>query len=114
MVDLQQQMQQMYAQLQRDIATQVSQATVGSSSTPAATSGPKVYLPKIRQPSPFVGTIGLAVDHWLSEMEQQFAYYAQGGALTTDALRIQYAAGEQAERKRLSTVRHSLFREVWK
>jgi hypothetical protein len=89
---VQQQLQQMYVQLQRDLSTQISQATAGASSTPAVAPSSKVYLPKIRQPSAFGGSIGLAVDHWLSEMEQQFAYYSQSGTLCTDAQRIQYAA----------------------
>jgi hypothetical protein len=83
-------MQAMYASLQQQIASQISQATAGASSSSAA--APRVHLPKIRQPSMFAGSIGLAVDHWLSEMDQQFVYYSQGGLLTTDIMRIQFAA----------------------
>lgn len=88
------QMRQMYTSLQQQLTQQVAvsvQSQVNAASSTAAAT-PRVHLPKIRQPSSFTGTIGLAVDHWLSEMDQQFTYYSQGGTLTTDNQRIQFAA----------------------
>jgi hypothetical protein len=90
------QMRQMYTSLQQQLTQQVavsvqSQVNAATASSTAAAT-PRVHLPKIRQPSSFTGTIGLAVDHWLSEMDQQFTYYSQGGTLTTDNQRIQFAA----------------------
>jgi hypothetical protein len=89
-------MQQMYAQLSQQLSQQVAQATsaaaAASSSNAQRIPTVTAHLPKIRQPSMFSGTIGLAVDHWLSEMNQQFVYYSQGGSLTTASSRIQYAA----------------------
>jgi hypothetical protein len=79
--------------LQQQITTQVAQATAGASSSSVPASNSKVFLPKIRQPSAFTGNVmGLAIDRWLSEIEQQFAYYSQSGGFSTDAQRIQYAA----------------------
>lgn len=89
---IEQQMQAMYTSLQQQMQQQISQATTASASSSVAAAAPRAYLPKIRQPSSFSGSIGLAVDHWLSEMDQQFVYYAQGGILTSDIARIQFAA----------------------
>jgi hypothetical protein len=90
-IEVQQQMQAMYATLQQQMQQQIAQATSAAASSPSAGAS-RVHLPKIRQPSTFNGTIGLAVDHWLSEMDQQFVYYNQAGMLPTDCSRIQYAA----------------------
>ena len=50
---------------------------------------PRIDLPKIRQPSTFAGVMGFAVDDWIGEMEQQFAYY--GNKFATDVIKIEYA-----------------------
>lgn len=55
----------------------------------AAAGPPRIDLPKIRQPSTFAGVMGFAVDDWIGEMEQQFAYY--GNKFATDVIKIQYA-----------------------
>jgi len=49
----------------------------------------RMELPKIRQPSVFAGAMGFAVDDWIGEMEQQFAYY--GTKFQSDATKVQYA-----------------------
>lgn len=63
------QVQAQQGALQRHAAAASSASATGS----AATGRP--FLPKLRQPSQFKGDMGFAVDDWISEMEQQFAYY---------------------------------------
>ena len=46
-------------------------------------------LPKIGAPSQFKGEMGFAVDDWICELEQQFAYYNR--AFPDDASRIKFA-----------------------
>lgn len=45
--------------------------------------------PKIRQPGTFAGTMGFAVDDWISEMRQQFAYYDT--RFPDDASKVRFA-----------------------
>lgn len=52
-------------------------------------------LPKIRPPSTFTGAMGFAVDDWLSEMEQQFAYY--GDKFPNDHVKVSFAVGYLAQ-----------------
>jgi hypothetical protein len=47
-------------------------------------------LPKAPSPSKFNGGMGMVVDSWLSEMNQQFVYY--GDRFPTDASKIGFAA----------------------
>jgi Retrotransposon gag protein/Zinc knuckle len=71
------------AQQQQQQQQQHNVAAAGSSAPP------RIDLPKIRQPSTFAGAMGFAVDDWIGEMEQQFAYY--GAKFATDVIKIQYA-----------------------
>jgi hypothetical protein len=75
-------MQQMYAVI-TNLQQQVQQnAQQQPSSRP--------FLPKLRAPSTFSGSMGFAADSWISEMEQQFNYY--GAQFPNDVARIHYAA----------------------
>lgn len=78
-------MQQMYAQMQQQ--AQQLQAAVTHASSSSAPRAPE--LPKIRQPSSFNGAMGFAVDDWLSELQQQFAYY--GPRFPDDTAKIRFA-----------------------
>jgi hypothetical protein len=89
---LQQQHQEFTQQMQQ--AQQAMQAAAAQSASsapaPAATIVMRApELPKIRQPSSFNGAMGFAVDDWISEMQQQFAYY--GTRFPDDATKISYA-----------------------
>jgi hypothetical protein len=79
----QQQQQQLQAAQQAAMQAQAQAhgAAAGSQSTPS--------LPKIRAPSQFKGEMGFAVDDWICELEQQFAYYNR--AFPDDASRIKFA-----------------------
>lgn len=46
-------------------------------------------MPKIRLPNPFNGAMGFVVDDWISEMQQQFAYY--GARFPDDAAKVRFA-----------------------
>lgn len=56
-------------------ALQRQAAATSSASATGSTAIGRPFLPKLRQPSQFKGDMGFAVDDWISEMEQQFAYY---------------------------------------
>jgi TolA-binding protein len=76
MVQMQQQMQQMQhliQQQQQQLQAASVQAASVQQSAPIIQRLPE--LPKIRQPSSFSGAMGFAVDDWISELHQQFAYY---------------------------------------
>lgn len=89
-MQMQAQMQQMYRQMQQQQQQlQTAQATAQQVATVAVAAPRQVELPKIRQPSSFSGTMGFAVDDWISEMHQQFAYY--DGRFTDDAAKIRFA-----------------------
>ena len=75
---LRQQMQQLY-HMHNSVAS-----TVAATAAPSYSS-----LPKIRQPSAFRGEMGFLVDDWISEMEQQFAYYTN--KFSDDSSRIKFA-----------------------
>ncbi len=78
----QQQQQQQQLQAAQQAALQAhAQSHVGAQSAPS--------LPKIRSPSQFKGEMGFAVDDWICELEQQFAYYTR--AFPDDASRIKFA-----------------------
>ena len=79
----QQQQQQLQAAQQAAMQAQAQAhgAAAGAQSTPS--------LPKIRAPSQFKGEMGFAVDDWICELEQQFAYYNR--AFPDDASRIKFA-----------------------
>ena len=83
------QMQQVITQQQQQLQQQaaVQQAAASSSSSLAAPRAPE--LPKIRQPSSFSGAMGFAVDDWISELQQQFAYY--GSRFPDDTAKIRFA-----------------------
>lgn len=81
--DLQAQMQQMYA-----VISSLQQQVQQNAQQQPASSRP--FLPKLRAPSTFSGSMGFAADSWISEMEQQFNYY--GAQFPNDAARIHYAA----------------------
>jgi len=80
---LQAQMQQMYA-----VITNLQQQVQQNAQQQPPPSRP--FLPKLRAPSTFSGSMGFAADSWISEMEQQFNYY--GGQFPNDVARIHYAA----------------------
>ena len=82
MNDVQAQMQQMYAAI-----TGLQQQVQQNAQQPASS---RPFLPKLRAPSTFSGSMGFAADSWISEMEQQFNYY--GAQFPNDAARIHYAA----------------------
>lgn len=52
------------------------------------------HLPKIRQPPLYSGAGGFAVDEWLGELRQQFAYYSD--KFRDDASRVKYAVAHLA------------------
>jgi len=79
---LRQQVQQLYHM-------QNSNAAAIASSSAAAAVPSYSSLPKIRQPSAFRGEMGFLVDEWISEMEQQFAYYTN--KFPDDSSRIKFA-----------------------
>ena len=81
------QMQQMYAAMQQQMAQQAAAHQSVPQSSPSSSSAPR--LPKIRSPSSYSGAGGNAVDDWLSEMQQQFAYY--GAQFPDDSARVLFA-----------------------
>lgn len=83
---LQAQVMQLY---QMHVASQQQNSNAAAPPAPSGASshGPSV---KISNPSPFKGEMGFAVDDWLGEMQQQFAYYDT--KFPDDASRIRYAA----------------------
>lgn len=83
MLQMQAQIQQMYRQMQ------AQQQQLQQAASIAVASPRPVELPKIRQPSSFSGTMGFAVDDWISELQQQFAYY--GARFPDDAAKIRFA-----------------------
>jgi hypothetical protein len=84
------QMEQHMRHLERTIAQQNQQLQAQQAAAAAAhQSSGGSFLPKIRQPSLFSGTMGFAVDAWLSELQQQFSYY--GARFTDDAAKIRFA-----------------------
>lgn len=85
---LQQQVQAQQVQLQQ-AAAQAAAHTLQASS---ATSGRS--LPKLRQPSLFKGQVGQAVDLWVAELGQQFAYYGQ--AFEDESNRVRFAVAHLA------------------
>ena len=92
MLQMQAQMQQMHAAMQQQsqqlhAALQAVASSSASSSSNAVPRAPE--LPKIRQPTAFNGSMGFAVDDWLSELQQQFAYY--GARFSDDATKIRFA-----------------------
>lgn len=82
MMQLHQQAQQQQQQLQA--AQHMAQQAQAQAQAPSHPS-----LPKIRPPSQFKGEMGFAVDDWIAELEQQFAYY--GRSFPDDASRIKFA-----------------------
>lgn len=84
LAQLRQQVQQLY-HMQNSAASNA--AAIASSVAAAAPSYSS--LPKIRQPSAFRGEMGFLVDEWISEMEQQFAYYTN--KFPDDSSRIKFA-----------------------
>lgn len=70
-------------QMNQYLAQQVQQAPAPQ----PAPSSPS--LPRIRQPNVFKGEMGFAVDDWISELEQQFAYYTEKFA--DDASKVKFA-----------------------
>ena len=63
---------------------------VAQQSAAVTSSGPRApELPKIRQPASFSGAMGFVVDDWISEMQQQFAYY--GARFQDDAAKVRFA-----------------------
>ena len=74
------------------LRTQVAQLNAFAAQTQQqqAQANARIDLPKIRQPSTFSGAMGFAVDDWIGEMEQQFAYY--GAKFPNDSFKISYAA----------------------
>jgi hypothetical protein len=92
MVYMQQQMHAMQdtiTQQQQQMHAQAQQAAAATSSSIAASVVRTPELPKIRQPSSFTGTMGFGVDDWISELQQQFAYY--GPRFPDDATKIRFA-----------------------
>ena len=76
LTQMQQQIHSLHQQVQQNNAVaQQLQAVQQAVHGVAAAAGAHSGLPKIRQPSLFRGEMGFAVDDWISEMEQQFAYY---------------------------------------
>ena len=84
LAQLRQQVQQLY-HMQNSAASNA--AAIASSVAAAVPSHSS--LPKIRQPSAFRGEMGFLVDEWISEMEQQFAYYTN--KFPDDSSRIRFA-----------------------
>ena len=84
LAQLRQQVQQLY-HMQNSAASNA--AAIASSVAAAVPSHSS--LPKIRQPSAFRGEMGFLVDEWISEMEQQFAYYTN--KFPDDSSRIKFA-----------------------
>jgi hypothetical protein len=82
---VQTQMEALYKAVPKSIVDRPSSA---SSSAPRADRS--VELPRIRQPSTFTGTMGFGVDDWVSEMVQQFSYYA--GRFPDGASCVRFAA----------------------
>jgi hypothetical protein len=80
-------LQSIVEQQQQQLHVQAQQAA--SSSSASAPVVRALELPKIRQPSLFTGTMGFAVDDWISEMQQQFDYYDK--RFPDDATRILFA-----------------------
>jgi hypothetical protein len=77
---VQAQMQALYSQMSQQLAA------VQHNAVPSA---PRAELPRIRQPSSFAGTMGFAVDDWIGEMLQQFAYY--GARFPDGASQVRFA-----------------------
>lgn len=69
--------------------TQQNAAASASSVAASSVVGSSSSLPKIRQPVSFKGEMGYFVDDWISEMEQQFAYYQN--RFPDDKSRIMFA-----------------------
>jgi putative sterol carrier protein len=69
------------------ISTQLSQAVSAAGASPHSASS--TSLPRIRQPNVFKGDMGFVVDDWISELEQQFAYYKE--KFTDGASKVKYA-----------------------
>jgi hypothetical protein len=90
---MQQQMAAMYQQMQQQqqqLQQQAAAHAVSSSASSSSSSAPRApELPKIRQPSSFNGSMGFAVDDWISELQQQFAYY--GTRFPDDAAKVRFA-----------------------
>ncbi len=88
LAQLRQQVMQLsqYAAQQRQ---QQQQQQAAAAAAQAQALQPRVEMPKIRQPSTFTGAMGFAVDDWISEMQQQFAYY--GAQFPDDASRVRFA-----------------------
>jgi hypothetical protein len=59
-------------QMNQFLAQQVQQLHAQQPAAPQSAS-----LPRIRQPNVFKGEMGFVVDDWISELEQQFAYYKE-------------------------------------
>jgi len=75
LVQLRADIQHLYGQVQaqQGVIQQASQRQAVASA--AGVAAARAFLPKLRQPSQFKGEMGFAVDDWISEMEQQYAYY---------------------------------------
>jgi len=73
LIQLRADVQFLHTQVQAQQGALQRQAAAGASAAVATAGRP--FLPKLRQPSQFKGEMGFAVDEWISEMEQQFAYY---------------------------------------
>lgn len=91
---MQQQMQVMYQQIQQQQQQlQATQQAAAHAATQQVASASAVArppeMPKIRQPSSFSGAMGFVVDDWISEMQQQFAYY--GTRFPDDAAKVRFA-----------------------
>ena len=83
-----QQMQQTILQQQQQLQQAAAHAASHTPSTSSSSRAPE--LPKIRQPSSFNGAMGFGVDDFLSEFQQQFAYY--GTRFPDEAAKIRFAA----------------------
>jgi hypothetical protein len=81
-------MQALYAQMQAQVQQSLS-AAAQNGAVSGSRAGAGRDLPRIRQPSQFVGAMGFGVDDWIGEMLQQFAYY--GDRFPDDSARIRFA-----------------------
>jgi hypothetical protein len=97
LIQLRGQVQQMFAQqqqlLQGQAALHAAQQAAAVAPAVVAPAAPRPFLPKLRQPSQFKGEMGFVVDDWISEMEQQFAYYEIADPLARIKMAIAGLAG---------------------
>jgi hypothetical protein len=81
--------QQIALQQQQATAQQQQQQQQQAPSHASAAAPRAPELPRIRQPSSFSGSMGSMVDDWISELQQQFAYY--GGKFPDDLSKVRFA-----------------------